>query len=257
MKFSIITPCYIDTEEKKQQLLRCIESVNRQEYDHDEFEHVIVNDGSPYPTDIPKYSWIKVINQPNLQRMTAYNTGFKNATGDIFTLLDHDDEYDKHYLGAVDWMFLNNKKYKMFNFGCKYIYKDGKTAKRDAFKPKMEKKGHEVFGGGNIVNGTFVFKKEVYDKLGAFPEGIKTINVPWYKNTELFWTSPYDFSAYAQAEFPEIKPLFMLKHPDHPAGLPKELGNPYGNDYYLFYKYTRKYHSKPIDDKYLYIVHAK
>lgn len=137
----------------------------------------------------------------------------------------------------------------MFNFGCTFIHKDGGTNTRDPFMPKRKRKGgHEIFGGGKIVNGTFTFHRRIWEELGAFPEGIKTIKVPWYKETELFWTSPYDFSAYAQAEFPEIQPYFQVKHPDHPAGLPKELGNPYGNDFYLFYKYTRKYQSKPIKE---------
>lgn len=256
VRFSIVTPVYVGDEQRGKQLLRCIESVRNQEFNHQDFEHIIVNDGSPISVDIPKYSWLRIINQPNMQRITAYNNGIKATSGEIICLLDSDDEYDESYLGAVDWMFMSYPKYKMFNFGCKYIHKDGGTNVRGPFKPKKRKVGHEVFGGGNIVNGTFVFHRSIYEELGAFPEGIKTIDVPWYKNTELFWTSPYDFSAYAQAEFPEIQPLFQVKHPDHPKGLPKELGNPYGNDYYLFYKYTRKYQSRPVD-RYLYIVHLR
>ena len=256
MRFSIITPVYVADENRKQKFLACIESIKNQTYDHSDFEHVIVNDGSPYPMDIPKYPWIKLIDQPNLQRLTAYNTGFKNAKGEIFCLLDSDDEYEANYLEEIEKAFKKYPKYKLFNFGCTFIHTDGGKANRDPFKPKKRKVGHEVFGGGQIVNGTFVFHRSIYDTLGAFPEGIKTIDVPWYKNTELFWTSPYDFSSYAQAEFPEIQPFFQVKHPDHPKGLPKELGNPYGNDYYLFYKYTRVYWSKPIN-KHLYKVHLR
>ena len=36
----------------------------------------------------------------------------------------------------------------------------------------------------------------------------------------------------------------------------KELGNPVGNDFYLFFKYTRVYHSLPLD-LYLYQVFLK
>lgn len=259
MKFSVITPVYLSEVEAERRLplfKRCIESIKNQDYDHSNFEHIIVNDGSTIPCDIPDYPWIRVINQENLQRLTAYNTGFKAARGDVFCVLDSDDEYSSDYLSSVDGFYKSYPEYKLFNFGCKYIHTDGKETLRDPFLPKQEKVGHEVFGGGQIVNGTFVFSRKVYEALGAFPEGIKTIDVPWYKKTELFWTSPYDFSAYAQCEFPEIQPYFQVEHPDHPAGLPKELGNPYGNDFYLFYKYTRKYHSKPIKE-YLYIVHTK
>ena len=47
---------------------------------------------------------------------------------------------------------------------------------------------------------------------------------------------------------------FMVNFEDEPDKIIKELGNPWGNDFYLFYKYTRQYVSKPIDE-YLYIVH--
>ncbi len=255
MRISVVTPVYL-YEERAEQFKACIESVKNQTFKGD-YEHIIVNDGSIYPFSVPKYKHIKVINQPNLQRLTATNTGLKAASGEIICLLDSDDEYEQTYLDEIDKAFKKYPKYKIFNFGCIFIHKDGGTNRRDPFKPKKKRKGgHEVFGGGKIVNGTFVFHRSVYDELGAFPEGIKTIDVPWYKSTELFWTSPYDFSAYAQVEYPEIQPHFQVKHPDHPAGLPKELGNPYGNDFYLFYKYTREYYSKPIT-KYLLKVHLK
>ena len=256
LKISIITPVYVADQERADQLLRCIESVKNQTFSKENFEHVIVNDGSSFPLEIPNYPWIKVVNQPNQNRITAYNTGFKSAQGEIFCLLDSDDEYEETYAEEVVGFFKKYPKFKLFNFGCTYMHTDGVRTQRGPFKPKKKKIGHKVFGGGNIVNGTFVYHRTIWESLGAFPEGIKTIEVPWYKNTELFWTSPYDFSSYAQVEFPEIQPHFQVKHPDHPKGLPKELGNPWGNDFYLFYKYTRRYHSKPID-KFLYIVHTR
>lgn len=258
-RFSIVTPIYIGEDHEKKRRLKffpkCVESVRKQTFKGD-FEHIIVNDGSTIRFNIKSHDRLKIVDQKNLNRITAYNTGFKAAKGEIICVLDSDDEYKPNYLDAVDKLFKKNPKYKLFNFGCELVHSDGGSSKRRAFRPKKKKVGHEVFGGGQIVNGTYVFSREVYDDLGAFPEGIKTIDVPWYKKTELFWTSPYDFSSYAQVEFPEIKPHFQVKHPDHPKGLPKELGNPWGQDYYLFYKYTRRYHSKPVD-KYLYKVNLK
>ena len=261
MRFSIITPVFIVDEDQKNELLRCIESIKNQTYNHEDFEHIIVNDGSIYPVDIPKYPWIKLINEPNLQRITAYNNGFKEAKGEIFCVLDGDDEYSNVYLERVDFFFKKWPKYKIFNFGCEYRHRDGGISFRDAFRPKKKKVGHEVFGGGNVVNGTFVFHRSVYSALGAFPshhiEDIDCDVIGYGGPRELWMTSPYDFSAYAQMEFPEIRPYFQVVHPDHPKGLVRELGNPFGNDFYLFYKYTRKYHSKPIKGKYLYIVHPR
>ena len=68
--------------------------------------------------------------------------------------------------------------------------------------------------------------------------------------------TPYDFSAAAQIEFPELRQFFMVDHEAEPHKIIKELGNPWGQDYYLFFKYTRKYHSKAVREC-LYIVNPK
>jgi len=265
MKFSIITPVYL-TEDRQELFYKCLESVNNQTFK--DFEYIIVDDGSPIPVIQPDIPNCKVISQANLQRLAAYNTGFKEAKGDYFCLLDSDDEYEPNYLGPVNEMFEQNPEYKIVNFGNVMIYPNGTIEKRPAFKPKELEVGHESFGGGNIVNGTFVFNRQVYEEIGAFPQfhienvDCTSINYPAWEGQpepyirELWMTSPYDFSAYAQIEFPDMQKYFMVKHPDHPKNLVKELGNPFGNDYYLFYKYTRKFKSKPFDE-YLLKVHLR
>lgn len=263
-RFSIILPVFVGNEYRQNSLKRAIESVEKQTFK--DFELIVVNDGSTTEFTVPK--WVKLINKEHEERIVAYGTGFKKAKGKIFCTLDSDDEYETTYLETVDRYFTKYPKSKLFNFGAKYIHTDGTTSTREAFKPKKKKKGHEVFGGGNIVSGTFVWAKEVYDDLGAFPPthniDIDTtdINYPPFRGAEkpylreLHMTTPYDFSAYAQVEFPELRQYFMVDHEAEPDKIIKELGNPWGNDHYLFYKYTRKYHSKPMKDK-LYIVHTR
>ena len=259
-RFSIITPIHLDNIKLFQlEVDRCIESIKNQTYDKTKIEYIIINDGSSQEVKIPNYPWIRVIDTENTQRITAYNRGFQEAKGEIYTLLDGDDEDDNSYLEEVDSFYKTYPNYKLFNFGCRYIHLDGGTAEREAFTPKKKKKGHETFGGNNIVNGTFVFHRSVYDDLGGYPSAVvkdidcSSINYGGVR--ELYMTSPYDFSAYAQVEFPELRQFFMVDHVNEPNKIIKELGNPFGNDFYLFYKYTRKYHSKPIMGKLLYIVH--
>ena len=258
-RISIITPVWVDSKERHEELLRCIESVKNQTF-RGSYEYIIVNDGSIIPVEIPKYPFIKVVNQANLNRVTAYNTGLKEAKGEIICLLDSDDEYDPKYLCSVDKWFKEYPEYKMFNFGCKYIHKDGGVSEREAFAPKEEKIGHEDFGGGQIVNGTFVFHRSVYDELGAYPpHDVKDIDcsaINYSKGPrELHMTSPYDFSAYAQMEFPALREFFFIDKVSEPNKIIKELGNPWGNDFFIFYKYTRKFHSKPMRENFLYLVH--
>ena len=259
IKFSIITPVHVWNEDRKAWLYRAIESVKNQTYDN--FEMVLINDGSVLDIDVPKYKWLKVLNQPHNERVIAYNLGFREAKGDWFCLLDSDDEYAPNYLEKCAEFIRSNPGYEIFNFGCKYVHKDGKITLREAFTPKELEKGHEIFSGGNIVNCTFIWSRKVYEQLGGFPKDhindidCSDLNYGGVRN--LFMGSPYDFSAYAQIEFPELRQFFMVKHPDHPKELVRELGNPWGQDYYLFYKYTRIFHCKPILENYLYIVHPR
>lgn len=255
--FSIVTPIYAWNQEKADQLVRCIESVHQQTYPKDMIEHVIVNDGSIVALQIPDYPWIKVITQTNKQRITAYNNGIKEAKNEVIWMLDADDELLPDALDVIDIAYQLNPKYQMFNFGCSYVHKDGNITTRDAFEPKVKGRGHEVFGGGNIVNGTFVFTKKIFDKLGAFPEheihGIDCTDINYPAGGEmvrdLIMASPYDFSAWFQMEFPETRQFFMVNVDSEPDKVIKEVGNPFGNDYALFYKFTRKYRSKPLRER--------
>ena len=263
-KFSIVTPTHCWNDYRKMSIARAIKSIENQTFK--DFEYIIVNDGSTVEFKVPK--WVKLINKQNEERVIAYNTGIKEAQGKIICLLDSDDEYEPEYLERVNGYYNEFKDFKLFNFGCRYVHKDGGENFRGPFKPKRRKVGHEIFGGGNIVNGTFTFHRSVYDSLGAYPEQVikdidcTEINYPAFRGQEkpyirdLWMNTPYDFSAWFQLEFPEQRKFFMVNHEAEPSKIIKELGNPWGQDHALWYKYTRKYHSKPIDDTNL-IVHWK
>lgn len=240
MKFSVLTPVYLHSEKRRDDFARCIKSLENQT--NKDFEHVVIDNGSKFEipsTDIET----KTIRMDRLERVMALIEGFKKADGEWFCLLDSDDEYREDYLEKVSEYIEEHPKSKMFNFGAHYIHTDGGSHDRGSFKPKKEKVGHEVFGSGNIVNGTFVFHRSVWEDLGDFPQ------------SERLW-NPWDFSEAFQNEFPETKQFFLIDHPDHPEGLVKELGNPWGQDHALFYRYTRKYHSIPKEDC-LYVVHNR
>ena len=258
-RFSIITPVHLWSQERVDGFLRCIQSVRNQTFK--DFEWIVVDDGSTIP-----FLWgsiddvAKVVARPHLERVVAYNTAFENVSGEWILFLDSDDELDSLTLEKLDKLIKDNPKYKMFNFGCRYVHKDGSTNTRDSFKPKKLKVGHELFGGGNIVNGTFAFHKSVLEDLGGFPpqdtKDIDCSEINYGGVRNLSMCSPYDFSAYYQLKFPEIRQFYMVNHENEPSKILKELGNPWGQDFILFYQYTRKYHSKPVDE-HLYIVHLR
>lgn len=274
-KYSIITPVNLWEPERVDKFLRCIASVKA--IDYKDFEWVVVDDGSSI-----QFLWdtllngfdLNLIHKKHQERVLAYNRAFEVARGNWWIFLDSDDELDPHIFTVLDSVIEENPGYKMFNFGAVYVYQDGGLATKNPFKPKMLKVGHEEFGGGNIVNGTFIFHRSVYEDLGGYftdqvdEEGYirdidcTVLNYPWYPDQpkpyirDVYLGTPYDLSAAAQLKFPELQKYFMEKHPDHPEKLVKELGNPWGQDFLIFYQYTRRYHCLPVD-LYLYTVHPK
>jgi len=217
-------------------LVRAVESVQKQTYQN--FEHIIIDDGSVVPFNFKGYDRVKILHQPHLERIRAYNLAFEKAEGEWICMLDSDDEWASYYLEACNQMMVQHPKAKVFNFGSIHISLDYKATPRGTFKPEKKGKGHVNFGGGNIVNGTYIFKRECLKKTGVFPDT----------------SSPWDMSTMAQEKYPELRENFMVDHVNEPEKIVKELGNPWGNDFLLFYMLTREYHSVPYDCN-LYIVH--
>lgn len=275
-RFSIITPVNLWNTDRVGKFLQTIKSIEDQTFR--DFEWIVVDDGSNM-----EFNWrdliigntklpdMFLVQKKHEERVIACNAGFKAATGEWWLFLDSDDELAPEALKKLDEVIKANSKFKMFNWGARYVHTDGKESLRGAFEPKRKKVGHEVFGGGNIVNGTFAWHRLVYEDLGGYPGGSEgvvkdvdctEINYPPFKDApkpyirDLYMNTPYDFSAAAQLELPEIRQFFMVDHEAEPQKILKELGNPWGQDYYLFYKYTRRYHSKPLEE-HLLIVHPK
>lgn len=266
-KFSVITPVHLWNDHRVEMFMKCFDSLKNQAFR--DFEWVVVDDGStvPFRWDMLKESGlnVKLIQRPHEERVIAYNAAFEVADGEWFALLDSDDEYRPNTLYKLKERIEKYPKDKMFNFGTIYQHKDGKVTYRDPFNPERKAIGHVKFGGGNVVNGSFIFHRSIYDEIGGYPQNriekvdCSAIN---YKDSDgnmirdLYMGSPYDFSAAAQLMFPEMREYFMINHENEPEKIIKELGNPWGQDYFLFYKFTRKYHSR-VFKEYLHIVNPR
>lgn len=92
--FSIIIPAY-NVEKYIERCLRsCLNQIN---IDSDDFEIIVVNDGSPdNSAEIAKYILAeypngKIINQANKGLGGARNTGIENASGEYIWFIDSDD----------------------------------------------------------------------------------------------------------------------------------------------------------------------
>jgi glycosyltransferase involved in cell wall biosynthesis len=264
--FSVLTPVYIHSPQRKLGLIRAIHSVGTQT--HDDFEHIVIDDGSPVVFE--ELEKLQVLypnlvyqrNEAHLERINCYHDAFTLARGEWFVFLDSDDMLSPYALELYKKVINENPDYKMFNFGCMFICKDGRVVHRGPFAPAKLEVGHEIFGKGQIVNGTFIFHRSVYEELGGFPHGVITpedqdeMERLFHRRGDLEMTNPWGFSCYAQMEFPELQQFCFVDMEKEPLKYIAELGNPMGNDFYLFFKYTRKFQSLPLD-LYLYWVFPK
>ena len=103
MKLSIIVPVYNVAD----YLAKCLDSLLAQDLPQNEYEIIVVNDGSTdNSVDIAqqyadKYANITLINQANQGLSGARNTGIKQAKGDYIQFVDSDDYLEDNVLGGL------------------------------------------------------------------------------------------------------------------------------------------------------------
>lgn len=103
MKLSIIVPVYNVAD----YLAKCLDSLLAQDLPQDEYEIIVVNDGSTDNSgDIAqqyadKYANITLINQSNQGLSGARNTGIKHANGEYIQFVDSDDYLEANVLGEL------------------------------------------------------------------------------------------------------------------------------------------------------------
>lgn len=223
--FSVITPTT-----NKAELLRASKSIVNQTFT--DWEHIIINDGLPeteidgligvlYPEGRVQY----IKHKERMERLISYNDGLKVAKGEWIVFLDDDDEYVPFFLEYLASEIAKYPDFKVFNYGGLVTNKKaGWIRARNVveFEQKLEAKVES----GMIVNGQFCFHRSCLEKTGLFPPA---------KNC-------YQFADLAGI------PGYNSKV--------RTLGNPWGQDFYLFYKLTRHFISKPLN-LYLYICHIR
>ena len=249
MKFSICSPVTLDRESvdnyrmpRYEMFLRCANSVFGQTFE--DYEWIIADDIANPPIEeiLEKHdSWwkprgrkVKIVRlKEKAGRIIARNAAMKAATGDWICWLDADDEYASWYLQAMADAIRLHPEHKVFNFNHLIFGYDYGTSIRRFID--MEEQGDKPFRAGVIGAGAFIFHKSVFKDVGPMPE-----------------LGLWDFANKAFEEFPEIKPFYYNEHKKSYDSL----GNPWGEDYYYFYKMTRKYKSKYLDAA-PYFVHSR
>ncbi|MCG2689685.1 glycosyltransferase family 2 protein [Candidatus Parcubacteria bacterium] len=160
MKVSIIIPTYNSSKTLK----RAIKSALNQDFPQNEFEVIVINDGSTDKTaEILKTfsSKIKVITQNNQGALRASNNGFKTALGEFVIKLDSDDVFEKTILKEMIAVF--EKKPEIDFVYCDY------------FEKKVNGEEVKVSCSENIFNTIgigIMFKKDEFKGFGFFNEKV-------------------------------------------------------------------------------------
>lgn len=140
MLFSIVIPVY----NVEQYLSRCLDSCVHQDLSLNDYEIIVVNDGSPdgsqaiaenYVSDYPN---VILLNQENRGLSVARNNGLKKAKGKYVWFVDSDDWIAENcLLGIVEQM--ETQELDMLQIGYTEAYEDGtlKPSKRGFFEGCM------------------------------------------------------------------------------------------------------------------------
>jgi len=222
--FSVVIPTH---NKRGIPLARAIRSIANQTYAF--WECIVVDDHSTDNIEQlvrgfgdKRIRYIKMIDESN--RYFARNRGMHEAKGDFLTWLDSDDSYLEIYFQVFNDWINQYPEYKVFN--CATLIQHNQkengvphykySTVRNVFEPKELEVGHAHFESGNIGTGQFVFHRSVLDEIGYLPEA------------KTYW----DFAD-------------MIKIKGYGSNI-KVAGNPFGEDFAMFYKITRKFKSKPI-----------
>ena len=176
-RFSVIVPLY----NKAPYVSKALESVCAQTYR--DFEIVVVNDGSTDESEVlarqilnDKSNGIpyKIINQPNAGVAAARNNGVAASCGEYVAFLDADDWWCPEFLEEVNQMVVDYPEAGMFATNYVY-YKPGKTHVAlnmpDGYMDYP--KAYLQSSAMPITSITISMLRQVYDKMGGFPLGVK------------------------------------------------------------------------------------
>ncbi|XCF07739.1 glycosyltransferase family A protein [Tamlana crocina] len=166
---SIIVPCY-----KQAHLLdETLNSVLHQTYEN--WECIIVNDGSPDHTEEVAREWCKkdkrfsYLSKDNGGLPAARNTGIKNSSGKLILALDSDDILHEQYIEKLLPHFNDPSVGIVTSY--RYFFVKSKTNIIKIYKPKGNNYRHLMFE--NQLMPSSIYKKECWGEVGGYDESMR------------------------------------------------------------------------------------
>lgn len=190
MKLSIIVPVYNVAD----YLAKCLDSLLSQDLLQDEYEIIVVNDGSTDNSgDIAqqyadKYANITLINQSNQGLSGARNTGINHANGKYIQFVDSDDYLEVNVLGGLMKQVVNDNL-DVLRFNYENVNDNGEIINPNKDPKHFVDFSNEVVDGLTFLNNKlgpacyavqFIIKKELLiDNNIIFKSGIYFEDVEW------------------------------------------------------------------------------
>ena len=192
-KISIIVPIYIDTEQKKEFLITCLDSLTNQSLQ--DIEIICINDRSPININdiLSRYPQIKLINnETNLGQGMSRNKGMDIATGEYITFVDSDDYLNLDMLKNLYESARENNFPDLIETGITFV-KDDSFANKDHqnyySKPRLlkpnEQKSNILYISPSACNK--LFKRTL-------------VNNTRFINTKMWEDYAFTYSLYMQAK---------------------------------------------------------
>ncbi len=150
-KLSVIVPVY----NVEQWLLRCLESLFAQEMPEDEFEVLIVNDGSTDNSVViaerfaEGHANVRIIHRENGGLSAARNTGLEHAEGEYVWFVDSDDYIESSSVRPI-LKYAGDNRLDVVCFYFQLAYENG-TTERFGYRPRHSA---TVFSGPEFVSRT-------------------------------------------------------------------------------------------------------
>lgn len=162
-KVSIIVPCY----NQAQFLDECLQSVLNQKYD--QWECIIVNDGSPDNTDAVVQKWLEIdsrfqyIKKENEGVSNARNTGIARAKGEFILPLDADDKIATNYLKEALEVFAKDQSLKL-------VYCKAEKFGEETGKWNLKPFSLEALTSDNMIFCSAIYRKKDWEVIGGYDE---------------------------------------------------------------------------------------
>lgn len=174
MILSVIIPVY----NVEKYVENCIRSCENQDIPKEDYEVIVVNDGSPdgslaiVQRLAKEYSNIRVISQENCGQSVARNTAMENARGDYYMFVDSDDRIEHNCLGKIVAR-LRNENPDAFAF-CAADVIDGENVRRFSYTNEISIAGRDFLKKGISPCITFAIWKASFFRRNSlkFYEGI-------------------------------------------------------------------------------------